>query len=66
MAKDNSVFSSMLQMMKGGSITPLPKILQKRVHDMETPIISLRKYAQKSHQEGISERLSSDLSEMPV
>ena len=58
MTKDNSVFSSMLQVMKSGSIKPLPKTLQKSVHGMETPIISPSKYAQKSHQEGISGQLS--------
>jgi hypothetical protein len=58
MTKDNSVFSSMSQVMKGGSITPLPETLQKRARVMENPIISPSKYAQKSHKEGISGQLS--------
>jgi hypothetical protein len=48
MTKDNSSSSAMLQVMKDGSITPLPKTLQKRVHEMETLIISPSKYAQKT------------------
>ena len=58
MTKDNRVFSSMLQVLQGGSITPLPKPLQKRAHNVETPIIYPSKYAHKSHQEGITGQLS--------